>query len=172
MFTFSITFDQGAPLLSAKPADVDDFCNARGLARRSRVMFFYFLRGLSSMTPTFLMLFLTEVIFEKCKSPCGHDNPSFGAFAPNHFCRKSFLRNLKAPAGMTTCRSGFCPKSFLPDAIFEKFKGPCRHDNPSFGACVPFFCRVSFLRNLKVPAGMTTRRSGLLPQIIFAGCHF
>ena len=31
----------------------------------------------------------------------------FGAFAPNHFCRMSFLRNLKAPAGMTIRRSGF-----------------------------------------------------------------
>ena len=40
------------------------------------------------------------------KGPCGHDNPSFGIFAPNHFCRMSHLRNLKAPAGMTTRRSG------------------------------------------------------------------
>ena len=39
-FTLSITFDQGAPLLSAKSADFDDFYNACGLARRSRVMLF------------------------------------------------------------------------------------------------------------------------------------
>ena len=57
----------------------------------------------------------------------------------------TFLRNLKAPAGMTARRSVFLPQIILPDVIFEKFKGPCGHDNPSFG---------------------------LLPQIIFAGCHF
>ena len=91
-----------------------------------------------------LKSFLPDVIFEKFKGPCGHDNPSFGIFAPNHFCRKSFLRNLKAPAGMTLVVRGFCPKSFLPDVIFEKFKGPCGHDNPRFGAFAPkHFCRKS-----------------------------
>ncbi len=38
--TFSITFEQEAPPLSAKFADVDDFYDACGLACRSRVMFF------------------------------------------------------------------------------------------------------------------------------------
>ena len=35
-----------------------------------------------------------DVIFEKFKGPCGHDNPSFGAFAPNHFCRISLCVQL------------------------------------------------------------------------------
>ena len=74
---------------------------------------------------------------------------------------------------MTTRRSGLLPQIILPEVIFEKLKGPCGHDNLSFGACAPtHFCRVSFFGNVKAPAGMTTRRSGLLPQIIFAGCHF
>ena len=74
---------------------------------------------------------------------------------------------------MTTRRSGLIPQIILPDFIFEKFKGPCGHDNPSFGASTPnHFCGMSRLRNLKAPAGMTTRRSGLLPEIIFAGSHF
>ena len=90
-------------------------------------------------------IILPDVIFEKFEGPCGHDNPSLGAFA----------------------------QIIFPDVIFEKFKSPCGHDNPSFGAFTPnYFCQVSFLRNLKAPAGMTTRRSGLLPQIIFAGCLF
>jgi len=84
-----------------------------------------------------------------------------------------FLRNLQAPAGMTTRRSGLLPQIISPDVSFEKFKGPCGHDNPSFGAFAPsHFFRVPFLRNSKAPAGMTTRGSGLLPQIIFAGCLF
>ena len=113
-------------------------------------------------------IILPDVIFENFKGPCGHDNPSFGAFPPNHFCRMSFLRNSKAPAGMTTRRSGLLPHLLLPDVIFEKFKGPCGHDSPSFGAFAPIhFCRMSFLRNLKAPAGMTTRRSGLLPKSFF-----
>ena len=33
---------------------------------------------------------LPEVIFEKFKGPCGHDNPSFGAFAPHHFAGYHF----------------------------------------------------------------------------------
>ena len=78
----------------------------------------------------------------------------------------SFLRNSKAPAGMTTRRSGLLPQIILTDAIFEKFKGPCGHEDPSFGLLPQFcFCGMSFLRNLKAPAGMTTSRSGLL-------CHF
>ena len=93
----------------------------------------------------FAIFVLPDVIFEKFKGPCRHDNPSFGALAPTHFCR----------------------------VYFWKFKSPCGHDNPSFGALAPnHFCRVSFFGNLKAPAGMTTRRSGLLPQTIFAGCHF
>ena len=84
----------------------------------------------------------------------------------------SFLRNSKAPAGMTTRRSGLLPNLFLPGVIFEKFKGPCGHDNPSFGAFAHFFAGCHFLINLKAPAGMATRRSGLLTQTIFAGCHF
>ena len=80
----------------------------------------------------------------------------------------SFLRNSKAPAGMTTRRSGFCPTSFLPDVICEKFEGSCGHDNPSFGAFAPnHFCRMPFLRNLMAPAGMTTRRSGLFWEEVF-----
>ena len=71
---------------------------------------------------------------------------------------------------MTTRRSGLLPQTILPDVMFEEFKGPCGHDNPSFGAFAPnHFCRMSFLRDLKAPAGMTTRRLGLLSQIIFAG---
>ena len=74
---------------------------------------------------------------------------------------------------MTTRRSGLLPHLFLPDDIFEKIKGPGGHDNPLFGAFAYIgFCRMSYLRNLEAPAGMTTRRSGLLPQIILAGCHF
>ena len=75
---------------------------------------------------------------------------------------------------MTTRRSGLLPQIILPGVIFEKLKkSSCGHDNPSFGAFAPNdFCRMSPLRNLKAPGGMTTRRSGLLPQIIFAGCHF
>jgi len=49
---------------------------------------------------------LPDVFFEKFKGPCGHDNPSLGAFA----------------------------QIIFPDDIFEKFKGPCGHDNPWFGA--------------------------------------
>ena len=79
-------------------------------------------------------IFLPDVTFGKFKGPCGHDNPSFGTFAPNHFCRMSLLRNLKAPAGMTARRSGLLPQIILPEVIFEKFKGPCGHDNPWFGA--------------------------------------
>ena len=53
--------------------------------------------------------------------------------------------NLKAPAGMTTRRSGLLSQIILPDVIFEEFKGPCGHDNPSFGAFDPItFCRRSF----------------------------
>ena len=33
---------------------------------------------------------------------------------------------------MTTRRSGLLPQIILPDVIFEKFKGPCGHDTPSF----------------------------------------
>ena len=83
---------------------------------------------------------------------------------------------------MTTSRSGLLPQIILSEVIFEKFKGslflrnlkaPCGHANPSFGAFVPnYFCRMSLFGNLKAPAGMTTRRPGLLPQIIFVGCHF
>ena len=73
---------------------------------------------------------------------------------------------------MTTSRSGLLPQIILPEVICEKFEGPCGHDNPSFGIFAPnLFCRTSFLRNLKAPAGMTTRRSGLLPQTFFAGSH-
>ena len=93
----------------------------------------------------FVLFFLPDAIFEKFKGPCGHDNPSCGASAPNHFCRMSFLRNSKAPAGMTTRCSGLCPRSFFPDTIFEKLKGPCGHDNPSFGASAPnHFCQDSW----------------------------
>ena len=74
---------------------------------------------------------------------------------------------------MTTRRSELLPQIILVDVIFEKFKGPCGHDNPSFGAFAPnHFAGSHFLRNLKAPAGMTTRRSGFLPQLIFAGSHF
>ena len=67
---------------------------------------------------------------------------------------------------MTTRRSGLLPQIILPDVTFEKFKGPCGHDNPSFGIFAPnHFCQMSLLRDLKAPAGMTTRRSGLLPPI-------
>ena len=73
---------------------------------------------------------------------------------------------------MTTRRSGLLPYLFLPDVIFEKFKGPGRHANPSFGAFAPnHFFRMAFLRNLKAPAGMTTRGSGLLAHFL-SGCHF
>ena len=37
---FSIKFDQGAPVLSSKSAEFDNFYNACGLACRSRVIFF------------------------------------------------------------------------------------------------------------------------------------
>ena len=117
--------------------------------------------------------YLPDVIFEKFKGPCGHDNPSFGAFAPNHFAGCHFWEICGPLRAWQPVARGFCPKSFLPDVIFEKFKGPCGHDNPSFGAFAPnHFCRMPFLRNLEAPAGMTTRRSELLPQTIFAGCHF
>ena len=118
-------------------------------------------------------IILPDVVFEKFKSPCGHDNPSLGAFAPNYFCRMSFLRNSKAPAGMTTRRSGLLPQIILPDVIFEKFKSPRGHDNPSFGVFAPnHFCRMSFLGNLKAPAGMTLVVGGFCPKSFFAGCHF
>ena len=138
----------------------------------------------------------------KLKAPAGMTTRRSGLLSQNIFCRMSLFGNLKAPAGMTTRRSGLLPQIILPDVMFEKFKGPCGHDNPSFGIFAPnHFCwmsflrnvkapagmttrrsgllpqtnhvrRMSFLRNLKAPAGMTTRRSGLLLQIIFAGCHF
>ena len=95
-------------------------------------------------------LFLPDVFFEKFKGPCGHDNPSFGAFAPNRFCRVSFWGNLKGPAGMTTRRSGLLPQTIFAGVIFWKFKGPCGHDNPSFGAFAPnYFCRSHFLEILR-----------------------
>ena len=104
--------------------------------------FLDFLRDLSSITPTFLMKFGLEPRW------C-------------HFW--DIQRQLRAWQPVVR---GFCPKSFFPDVIFEKFKGPCGHDNSSFGAFAPnHFCRKSFLRNLKAPAGMTTRRSGLLCQL-------
>ena len=57
----------------------------------------------------------------------------------------SFLRNSKAPAGMTTRGSGLLPQIILPDVIFEKFKGHCGHDDPSFGAFAPnHFCQDSW----------------------------
>ena len=51
-------------------------------------------------------------------------------------------------------------------------KAPAGMATRRSGLLPNFFYQMSFLRNLKAPAGMTTRRSGLLPQIIFAGCHF
>ena len=104
----------------------------------------------------------------------------------------TFLRNLKAPAGMTLVVRGFCPKTFLQDIIFEKFKGPCGHDTGRSGLLPQLFvCRMSFSWKFKVvrgvcpksllpdvivdkfkgPCGHDTGRSGLLPQNIFAGSH-
>ena len=82
-------------------------------------------------------IILPDVIFEKFQRPFGRTNPSFGAFAPNHFCRMLLLGNLMAPAGMTTRRSGLLCHFCLPEFIFEEFEGPCGHDNPSFGAFAP-----------------------------------
>ena len=63
----------------------------------------------------------------------------------------SFLRNLKAPAGMTTRRSGLLPQIILPEVIFEKFKGPCGHDNPAFEAfALNHFWRMSFFVQLSI----------------------
>ena len=65
-------------------------------------------------------IILPDAIFEKFKGPCGHDNPSFGAFA----------------------------EVFVPDGTFEKFGGPCGHDNPPFGAfALNHFWQISFLYN-------------------------
>ena len=115
-------------------------CCSRSLARALRGT----LRGTLRDLARALRNLPRDVIFEKSKGPCGHDNPSFGAFAPNYFAGSHFLRNLKAPAGMATRRSGLLPQIMLLEVIFEKFKGPCGHD---------------------------TGRSGLLPQSIFAGSH-
>ena len=78
------------------------------------------------------------------------DNNKKSKFYP----QRGLLGNLKAPAGMTLVVRGFCPKSFLPDVISEKFKGPCGHDNPSFGASAPnhFFPDVIF-EKFKGPSG-------------------
>ena len=107
-------------------------------------------------------IILPDVIYEKFKGPCGHDSPAFSQIIIR---RMSCLRNLKAPASMTTRRSGLFPKSFLPDVIFEKIKGPCRHDNPSFGA----FLEEVFWKNLgrdgRSGSILTTPRSGILMRI-------
>ena len=73
---------------------------------------------------------------------------------------------------MTTRRSELLPPIIMPEVIFEKFKSPCGHDNPSLGAFAPFvFAGYVFSRNLKAPAGMTNPRLGLLPYFV-AGYHF
>ena len=64
---------------------------------------------------------------------------------------------------MTTRGSGLLLQIILPDVIFEKFKGPCGHDNPSFGAFAPNHLMEVIFEKFKSPAGMTTRRSGLSP---------
>ena len=91
-------------------------------------------------------IILQDVIFEKFKGPCGHDNPRFGALV-----------------------------HFFAGVIFEKFKGPCGHDNPSFGAFVPnqgFRCFWNAIfGKFRGLCRHGTGRSGRLPQIIFAGCH-
>ena len=66
----------------------------------------------------FPQIILPDDIFEKSEGPCGHDNPWFGAFAPNHFCRMSVLRNSKAPTGMTTRRLGLLPQIFFAECHF------------------------------------------------------
>ena len=55
-------------------------------------------------------IILPDVISEKFKGPCGHDNPSLWAFS-------QIL--------------------LFSNAIFEKFKGPCGHGEPSFRAFAP-----------------------------------
>ena len=58
------------------------------------------------------------------------------------------------------------------DAVGSLFREKLKFETLFIGIPVGIPAVMLFLRNLKAPAGMTTRRLGLLPHLFFAGCHF
>ena len=73
---------------------------------------------------------------------------------------------------MTLVVRDVCPKSFLPDVICGKFKGPCGHDTGRSGRLPQIILPDFIFGKFKGPCGHDTGRSGRLPQIMFAGLHF